>query len=202
MIFAAHRPRARAGYRRPGLRGRRRRQPQRADHPPRQVQVAQSNRQAAAQAPPSHRAADRLQRGRSPHDALGDAMHMLCCAAGYIIRWMLRANARLCLGGLFYALAAAIACVVATLQAMLVDQRALGSAAEPRRGALQGSDSSSLAMAVWISQGRLLGRRYHLISKTARSAKASAFSTLTSRGFTSMPRPGVATKSAISLRLS
>jgi transposase, IS5 family len=79
--------------------------------------------------------------------AVGDALHALSCAAGYNIRWLLRAIARLGLGGLFCALSAVSAYVVARLQAMLVDQRALGSAVEPRRGALPGSDSSSLAMA-------------------------------------------------------
>ena len=40
--------------------------------------------------------------------ALGDALHALSCAAGYNIRWLLRAIARLGLGGLFFALWAAI----------------------------------------------------------------------------------------------
>ena len=38
--------------------------------------------------------------------AVGDALHALCCAAGYNIRWLLRAIARLGLGGLFCALSA------------------------------------------------------------------------------------------------
>lgn len=79
--------------------------------------------------------------------AMGDALHALSCAAGYNIRWLMRAIARLGLGALFYALSAVIVCAVARLQAMLVDPRALRSAVEPRRGALQGSNSSSLAMA-------------------------------------------------------
>jgi IS5 family transposase len=33
--------------------------------------------------------------------AVGDALHALCCAAGYNIRWLLRAIARLGVGGLF-----------------------------------------------------------------------------------------------------
>jgi IS5 family transposase len=79
--------------------------------------------------------------------AMGDALHALSCAAGYNIRWLMRAIARLGLGGLFCALSAVIVCAVARLQAMLVDPRALRSAVEPRRGALQGSNSASLAMA-------------------------------------------------------
>ena len=35
--------------------------------------------------------------------AVGDALHALSCAAGYNIRWLMRAIARLGLGGLFYA---------------------------------------------------------------------------------------------------
>jgi hypothetical protein len=91
--------------------------------------------------------------------AMGDALHALSCAAGYNIRWLMRAIARLGLGALFYALSAVIVCAVARLQAMLVDPRALRSAVEPRRGAPQGSNSSSLAMAECILHGRLNGSR-------------------------------------------
>ena len=35
--------------------------------------------------------------------AVGDALHALSCAAGYNIRWLMRAIARLGLGGFFYA---------------------------------------------------------------------------------------------------
>ena len=38
--------------------------------------------------------------------AVGDALHALCCAAGYNIRWLLRAIARMGLGALFFALSA------------------------------------------------------------------------------------------------
>ena len=52
--------------------------------------------------------------------AVGDALHALSCAAGYNIRWLLRAIARLGLGGLFCALWAAIAYALVTLHATLV----------------------------------------------------------------------------------
>ena len=51
---------------------------------------------------------------------MGDALHALSCAAGYNIRWLLRAIARLGLGGLFCAFWAAIAYALDTLHAMLV----------------------------------------------------------------------------------
>ena len=44
--------------------------------------------------------------------AVGDALHALSCAAGYNIRWLLRAIARLGLGGLFCALSAVVACAL------------------------------------------------------------------------------------------
>ena len=61
--------------------------------------------------------------------ALGDALHALSCAAGYNIRWLLRAIARLGLGGLFCALTAMVMCALDTLHAMLVGPQAL----RPRR---------------------------------------------------------------------
>ena len=97
---------AQAGHRRPGLPGRGRRQPGRADHPPRQVQVAHRSREAPAQAAPGPRAADRHTKADHRMDwcwlqgAAGDALQALCCAAGDNIRWLLRAIARLGLGGL------------------------------------------------------------------------------------------------------
>jgi IS5 family transposase len=51
--------------------------------------------------------------------ALGDALHALSCAAGYNIRWLLRAIARLGLRGLFGGLSATLACAVCMLQALL-----------------------------------------------------------------------------------
>ena len=41
--------------------------------------------------------------------AMGDELHALSCAAGYNIRWLLRAIVRLGLGGLFYAFSAVAA---------------------------------------------------------------------------------------------
>jgi IS5 family transposase len=42
--------------------------------------------------------------------AMGDALHALCCAAGYNIRWLLRAITRLGLKGLFCALIKVAGC--------------------------------------------------------------------------------------------
>ena len=50
--------------------------------------------------------------------AMGDALHALSCAAGYNIRWLLRAIVRLGLGGLFYALWAVVACLAGLLHAV------------------------------------------------------------------------------------
>jgi IS5 family transposase len=52
--------------------------------------------------------------------AMGDALHALSCAAGYNIRWLLRAIARLGLGGLFFVLIAVCMYAVSTLWAALV----------------------------------------------------------------------------------
>jgi len=47
--------------------------------------------------------------------AVGDALHALCCAAGYNIRWLLRAITRLGLGALFCALSAVAVCVASLM---------------------------------------------------------------------------------------
>ena len=52
--------------------------------------------------------------------ALGDALHALSCAAGYNIRWLLRAIARLGLGAAFYALFAGLVHAMRSVVAMLV----------------------------------------------------------------------------------
>ena len=57
--------------------------------------------------------------------AVGDALHALSCAAGYNIRWLLRAITRLGLGGLFCALFAMVMYVLGRLLAMLVGPQAL-----------------------------------------------------------------------------
>ena len=46
-----------------------------------------------------------------PKGAVGDALHALCCAAGYNIRWLLRAIVRLGLQGLFCAFSALAVCL-------------------------------------------------------------------------------------------
>ena len=55
--------------------------------------------------------------------AVGDALHALSCAAGYNIRWLLRAIARLGLGGLFCAFIAVVMWAPGTLLARLVRTR-------------------------------------------------------------------------------
>lgn len=54
--------------------------------------------------------------------ALGDALHALSCAAGYNIRWLLRAIARLGIEGVFYVLLAVPAGAVSLLRAALFVQ--------------------------------------------------------------------------------
>ena len=51
--------------------------------------------------------------------AVGDALHALCCAAGYNIRWLLRAIVRLGLGALLCAWSAVVVCVVGLLGPLL-----------------------------------------------------------------------------------
>ena len=68
--------------------------------------------------------------------ALGDALHALTCAAGYNIRWLLRAIARLGLGGLLCALSAAFADALSLLQVTTPRQTALRSAPKPSGRAL------------------------------------------------------------------
>ena len=77
--------------------------------------------------------------------AMGDALHALSCAAGYNIRWLLRAIARLGLGGLFNALSAVLACLACLMQVMPARKRAMGSAKAPRRRQLPNLMSWSLA---------------------------------------------------------
>ena len=64
---------------------------------------------------------------------MGDALHALSWAAGYNIRWLLRAIVRLGLGGLFYALSAVIACLACLLQVMPVRTKAMELARTPQR---------------------------------------------------------------------
>ena len=61
--------------------------------------------------------------------AVGDALHALCCAAGYNIRWLLRAITRLGLQGLFCALSAVVMCVVSLLGALLTSPKTPGATA-------------------------------------------------------------------------
>ena len=65
------------------------------------------------------------------HGTLGDALHALSCAAGYNIRWLLRAIARLGLGGLFCAFIELAMCALATLLTMLAGPNALRARRTP-----------------------------------------------------------------------
>ena len=65
--------------------------------------------------------------------AMGDALHALSCAAGYNIRWLLRAIARIGLDGLFYALSAVIACLTCLLHAVPARTRLAKPATSPQR---------------------------------------------------------------------
>ena len=68
--------------------------------------------------------------------ALGDALHALSCAAGYNIRWLLRAITRLGLRGLFYALSFLGAFVALSVRAV---------SARPSRSALPAATTSYVA---------------------------------------------------------
>ena len=60
---------------------------------------------------------------------MGDALHALSCAAGYNIRWLLRAITRLGLKGLFCALSVVLMCVVALWVALLTSPKTPGAIA-------------------------------------------------------------------------
>ena len=79
--------------------------------------------------------------------AVGDAIHALSCAAGYNIRWLLRAIARLGLGGLFYALSAVIAYAVGLLQAMLAWPMGLRSTGKLQTNMVPVFKAATMAMA-------------------------------------------------------
>jgi IS5 family transposase len=65
--------------------------------------------------------------------AVGDALHALCCAAGYNIRWLLRAIVRLGLGALFCALFTLAVYVVGLLGALTAWPKAAGASASRAR---------------------------------------------------------------------
>ena len=79
--------------------------------------------------------------------AVGDALHALSCAAGYNIRWLLRAITRLGLGGLFCALSAVAAYVTTMLRVMSAALSEPAVAAKTRRGTPQWVKSVALAAA-------------------------------------------------------
>ena len=77
--------------------------------------------------------------------AMGDALHALSCAAGYNIRWLLRAIVRLGLGGLFYAFSAVAACLACLLHAVMAGTKVMESVRTPQRRRLANLPASSLA---------------------------------------------------------
>ena len=76
--------------------------------------------------------------------AMGDALHALSCAAGYNIRWLLRAIIRLGLSGLFYALSAVLACLAYLLPGLSVRTKAMVSVRTRRRSPSRRLPSSTL----------------------------------------------------------
>ena len=80
--------------------------------------------------------------------AVGDALHALCCAAGYNIRWLLRAITRLGLQGLFCALSAVVMCVVALLGALLTPPKTPSATARTAATRLSAVTSLRLDAAV------------------------------------------------------
>jgi IS5 family transposase len=87
--------------------------------------------------------------------AIGDALHALSCAAGYNIRWLLRAIARLGLSGLFYALSAGVTCLACLLEAIAAPSKVTASAPSPLRRPTHRLPLSQLAALGCILQGRV-----------------------------------------------
>jgi len=80
--------------------------------------------------------------------AVGDALHALCCAAGYNIRWLLRAIARLGLGALFCVLSAVVVCVASLLGALPAAPKAARTTVRPASVRSPAFTSMRLAAAV------------------------------------------------------
>ena len=80
--------------------------------------------------------------------AVGDALHALCCAAGYNIRWLLRAITRLRLQGLFCALSAVVMYAISLLGALLTSLIASGATVKTPRVRLPTSTSMRLVAAI------------------------------------------------------
>ena len=68
--------------------------------------------------------------------ALGDALHALSCAAGYNIRWLLRAIVRLGLGALFCAMSVLVSYAAVALNVLVTGSSAAGSKSRPTRRAV------------------------------------------------------------------
>jgi len=81
------------------------------------VLLLKAKRRTAVEAAIGHLKSDHLMDRCWLQGALGDALHSISCAAGYNLRWLLRAIVRLGIGALFLRL----------LQAALSPQRAIGA---------------------------------------------------------------------------
>ena len=82
------------------------------------------------------------------HGAAGDALHALSCAAGYNIRWQLRAITRLGPMGLFCALPAVTGYAVALPQVKSTASNGLRTAVKPRRSTLYWFKPTMLAAVI------------------------------------------------------
>jgi IS5 family transposase len=77
--------------------------------------------------------------------AMGDALHALSCAAGYNIRWLLRAITRLGLGGLFCAFSAVVECLACLLQVIPRRTTKTQSPTKPKQRSSDNLPASSFA---------------------------------------------------------
>jgi IS5 family transposase len=114
----------------------------------REVQRKLDADKAAVAAGGAHTKADHRMDRCWLQGAVGDALHALCCAAGYNIRWLLRAIARLGLGALFCAWSAVVVYVVVLLGTLLAAPKAARATVRPPSVRSQAFTSIRLAVAV------------------------------------------------------
>ena len=79
--------------------------------------------------------------------AVGDALHALSCAAGYNIRWLMRAITRLGLKGLFYTLSVLVLCAVSMRRAVWSTSNRLKTAVKLGQRSLHSFSLAALALA-------------------------------------------------------
>jgi hypothetical protein len=85
----------------------------------------------------------------------GDALHAISCAAGYNIRWLLRAIARLGLGGSFNALLVLLIWSATAVRALLASQPLWVPRSAPVCANQRQLLNQQVGAAGWILQGRL-----------------------------------------------